>query len=163
MDAAQVATLREKTLKPMDLFEQFGAKSSDPDIHPEFMKPKMFMFRLQKIMDEYAAGVTAGFKTNKSKLERALELLGLLKEDSEKLAAQDLHELMRCHENIQRMYQAEAHVRTILFREETRWPGYYFRNDFPTIDEANWKVFVNSTYKNGEWELKKVPVLSIVD
>ncbi len=72
------------------------------------MKPKMFMFRLQKIMDEYAAGVTAGFKTNKPKLERALELLDWLKEDSEKLAAQDLHELMRCHENIQRMWQAES-------------------------------------------------------
>jgi len=163
VDAAQVKVLEEKTLKPMSLFEEFGAKSSDPDIHPEFMKPKMFMFRLQKIMDEYAAGVTAGFKTNASKLARALELLGWLKEDSEKLAAQDLHELMRCHENIQRMYQAEVHVRTILFREETRWPGYYFRNDFPKIDEANWKVFVNSSYKNGEWELKKVPVLSIVD
>ncbi|MDQ1240123.1 MAG: adenylylsulfate reductase, subunit [Thermodesulfobacteriota bacterium] len=163
VDAAQVAALKEKVLKPLDLFAAHGAYSSDPDINPEFMKPKMFMFRLQKLMDEYAAGVTAGFKTNKPKLDRALELLGWLKEDSEKLAAQDLHELMRCHENIQRMYQAEVHVRTMLFREETRWPGYYFRNDFPKIDEANWKVFVNATYKNGEWEMKKVPVLSIVD
>jgi len=163
VNAADVDALKAKVLKPMDLFVEFGAKSSDPDINPEFMKPKMFMFRLQKIMDEYAAGVTAGFKTNKPKLERALELLGWLKEDSEKLAAQDLHELMRCHENIQRMWQAEVHVRTMLFREETRWPGYYFRNDFPTIDEANWKVFVNSSFKNGAWELKKVPVLSIVD
>ena len=40
------------------------------------------------------------------------------------------------------MWQAEAHARTILFREETRWPGYYFRSDNPTLDEANWKVFV---------------------
>ena len=41
------------------------------------MKPKMFMFRLQKIMDEYAAGVTAGFKTNKAeagKSSRTVEL-----------------------------------------------------------------------------------------
>ncbi|MEJ2717388.1 MAG: adenylyl-sulfate reductase subunit alpha [Deltaproteobacteria bacterium] len=161
-DAAQIEALREKTLKPLDLFEQHQAMSSDPDINPEFMKPKMFMFRLQKIMDEYAGGVSAGFKTNKPKLDRALELLGWLKEDSEKLAAENLHELMRCHENIQRMYQAEAHVRTILFREETRWPGYYFRNDFPSLDEENWKVFVNCSYKNGEWDMKKVPVISIV-
>jgi adenylylsulfate reductase subunit A len=161
-DSAQVEELRTKTLKPMDLFEQHHAMSSDPDINPEFMKPKMFMFRLQKIMDEYAAGVSAGFKTNRPKLERALELLGWLNEDSEKLAAENLHELMRCHENIQRMYQAEAHVRTILFREETRWPGYYFRNDFPKIDEENWKVFVNCSYKNGEWEMKKIPVITIV-
>jgi adenylylsulfate reductase subunit A len=163
VDAAQVAALKDQVLKPMDFFAKFGAYSSDPDINPEFMKPKMFMFRLQKIMDEYAGGVTAGFKTNKPKLDRAMELLGFLKEDSEKLAAQDLHELMRCHENIQRMYQAEAHVRTVLFREETRWPGYYFRNDFPKLDEANWKVFVNITYKNGQWETKKVPIISIVD
>ncbi len=162
VDAAQVEALKEKILKPLDLFAASGAVSSDPDINPEFMKPKMFMFRLQKVMDEYAAGVSSGFKTNKPKLNRALELLGWLKEDSEKLAAEDLHELMRCHENIQRMYQAEAHVRTILFREETRWPGYYFRNDFPAIDEDNWKCFVNCTYKNGEWEMKKVPVLSIL-
>jgi adenylylsulfate reductase subunit A len=163
VDAGQVDALKKQILKPVDLFAEFGAKSSDPEINPEFMKPKMFMFRLQKIMDEYAAGVTAGFKTNKPKLERALELLGWLKEDSAKLAASDLHELMRCHENIQRMWQAEAHVRTILFREETRWPGYYFRNDFPSLDESNWKAFVNITYKGGNWELKKVPVLSIVD
>ena len=163
VDAAQVAALKDQVLKPLDFFAKFGAYSSDPDINPEFMKPKMFMFRLQKIMDEYAGGVTAGFKTNKPKLDRAMELLGFLKEDSEKLAAQDLHELMRCHENIQRMYQAEAHVRTVLFREETRWPGYYFRNDFPKLDEANWKVFANCTYKNGQWEMKKVPIISIVD
>ena len=163
VDAAQVAALKEKTLKPLDIFAEHGAKSSDPNINPEFMKPKMFMFRLQKIMDEYAGGVSAAFRTNKAKLERALELLNWLKEDSEKLAAEDLHELMRCHENIQRMYQAEAHVRTILFREETRWPGYYFRSDFPKLDEANWKCFVNCTYKDGQWEMKKVPIISIVD
>ena len=163
VDAAKVETMKKEILKPLDLFVEFGGKSSDPDINPEFMKPKMFMFRLQKIMDEYAAGVVSGFKTNKFKLERALELLNWLKEDSAKLAAQDLHELMRCHENIQRMYQAEVHVRTVLFREETRWPGYYFRNDFPAIDEKNWKCFVNSTYKDGAWEIKKVPVISIVD
>ena len=158
VDAAQLDALRAKTLKPLDLFAQHAATSSDPDINPEFVKPKMFMFRLQKIMDEYVGGVTSGFKTSKPKLDRALELLQWLREDSEKLAAADLHELMRCHENIQRMYQAECHARTILFREETRWPGYYFRSDFPSLDEANWRVFVNCTYKDGNWEFVKRPV-----
>jgi adenylylsulfate reductase subunit A len=163
VDMGAAEGLKKEILKPLDLFAEHASKSSDPEINPEFCKPKMFMFRLQKIMDEYAAGVSSGFKTNRPKLERALELLNWLKEDSAKLAAADLHELMRCHENIQRLWQAEVHVRTILFREETRWPGYYMRNDFPTIDEDNWKVFVNAVYKNGEWEMKKVPVLSIVD
>ena len=45
---------------------------------------------------------------------------------------------MRCWENVHRMWQAEAHVRTMLFREETRWPGYYFRADFPKLNEEDW-------------------------
>ena len=42
----------------------------------------MFMFRLQKIMDEYAGGVSAQFTTNRQLLEKGLELLGFLKEDA---------------------------------------------------------------------------------
>ena len=82
--------------------------------------------------------------------------------DSLKLGAKGLHQLMRAWENCHRMFQAEAHVRTILFREETRWPGYYFRSDKPSMDK-DWECFVNCTYtaKTGEWELKKVPIKHI--
>ena len=113
-------------------------------------------------MDEYAAGVSAQFSTNKPMLERALELLNWLKEDSDKLAARDLHELLRVWENIQRMWQAEVHVRTILFREETRWPGYYFRSDTPTMKE-DWKVFANAIWHRdtGEWEMVKREVIEL--
>ena len=49
--------------------------------------------------------------------------------------------------------------------EETRWPGYYYRGDFPKLDEANWKCFVNSRRdpKSGEWELEKVPFATKFD
>lgn len=164
VDMGAVEELKKRILKPLDIFQEHKAKSSDPNINPNFIKPKMFMFRLQKIMDEYAGGVTAQFATNKAMLERALELLQWLKEDSEHLAAEDLHELMRCWENVQRMWQAEAHVRTILFREETRWPGYYRRTDFPNMDEQNWKVFANAKWdpKTGQWTMLKRPVISLI-
>ena len=89
-----------------------------------------------------------------------MELLAFLKEDSEKLAASNLHELMRCWENVHRMWQAEAHVRTVLFREETRWPGYYFRADKPAIDEKNWTVFANCRFdpKTNTWETMARPI-----
>lgn len=163
VDDAQVAKLKERILAPVGRFEQFAAMSSDPDINPNFMKPKMFMFRLQKIMDEYCAGVSAQFTTNKHLLERGLELLGMLKEDAEKLAAEDLHELMRCWENVHRMWIAESHLRHVMFREESRWPGYYFRADYPDMDEKNWRVFVNSVWnpQTGEWTVKKVPVVNL--
>ncbi len=162
VDAGKVEELKKRILKPLDLFEQHKGASSDPDINPNFMKPKMFMFRLQKIMDEYAGGVSTQFTTNKPLLEKGLELLAFLKEDAENLAAEDLHELMRCWENIHRMWQAEAHVRTIMFREETRWPGYYFRADCPSMKD-DWKVFANCKWdsKTDKWEMMKREILPL--
>ena len=62
------------------------------------------------------------------------------------MAAANLHELMRCWENYHRILSVEAHARHILFREETRYPGYYYRGDFDMIDDDNWKCFTNSVY-----------------
>ena len=156
----EVAMWKEKIFAPLELFVAEKDKSSDPHINPAFIRPKMFMFRLQKIMDEYAGGVSAQFTTNEPSLNRAMELLTWLAEDSLKLAAEDSHELMRAWENVHRMWQAEVHVRTILFRKETRWPGYYMRADLPTMDEENWKCFVNAQYsqKTGEWTMSKKPI-----
>ncbi len=163
VDAARVEELKKMILKPIDLFEEHQAASTDPNINPNYIRPKQFMFRLQKLMDEYAGGVSAQFTTNMKLLERGMELLTFLKEDSPNLTAEDLHELMRCWENVHRMWQAEAHVRTLMFRDETRWPGYYFRADAPKIDEENWKVFANLKVDaaSGEWEMIKRQIHAI--
>jgi len=94
------------------------------------------------------------------KLEKGIELLEFLQEDSQKLAAEDLHDLLRCWENIHRMWQAEAHIRTVLFRDETRWPGYYFRSDCPHMSE-DWEAFANCQWvpQTGEWKMIKRPVV----
>jgi adenylylsulfate reductase subunit A len=157
VDDATVEEWKAKILKPLDLFVQHKDASTDPDINPNYLRPKMAMFRLQKIMDEYAGGVSSQFFTSKENLEKGLELLGYLKEDMENLAAEGLHELMRCWENVHRTWQGEVHMRTILAREETRWPGYYFRSDTPEMKE-DWRVFVNATYKDGEWVMSKRPI-----
>jgi adenylylsulfate reductase subunit A len=161
VEDATIEALKAKTLKPLDLFAEHKGFTSQTDVNPNYIVPKMFMFRLQKLMDEYAGGVGAQFTTSEKLLEKGLELLGMLKEDSDNLGAEDLHELMRCWENYHRMYQAEAHVRTILFREETRWPGYYFRADFPKLDNDNWLCFVNCKMdpETEEWEMLKRDIL----
>lgn len=163
-DDAAIEKMKETVLAPLKTFEENVGKTSQADVNPNYILPKMFQMRLQKLMDEYAGGVTAQFTTSKQNLERALELLTFLREDAAKLGARNLHELMRAWENTHRMYQAEAHVRSILFREETRWPGYYFRSDIPTMDNENWKVFVNCRLNpgTGEWSMRKVPVISII-
>jgi adenylylsulfate reductase subunit A len=160
VDQAQVDALKAEILKPLATYEEHSGKTTDPDINPEYIRPRQFMFRLQKIMDEYAGGVSSQFKTSDKLLEKGMELLAFLKEDSAKLAASNLHELMRCWENVHRMYQADAHMRSILFREETRWPGYYFRADKPSMDNKNWLAFCNCKYDRdtGEWTMMKKPV-----
>jgi adenylylsulfate reductase subunit A len=156
----EIARLKEEVLKPLKTFDEHHAYSNDEDVNPNFIKPKMFMFRLQKIMDEYAGGASVGFKTSEALLNKGLEYMQFMKEDSEKLAASDLNELMRCWENVHRMWQAESHIRTVLFREETRWPGYYFRTDHPNMKEE-WEAFANCRWdpESGEWEMIKRDLL----
>ena len=163
IDAAMIEGLKKEILNPLSTYAEFSGKTVTPDVNPDYILPKMFMFRLQKIMDEYAGGVSTGFVTSEKLLEKGLELLALLKEDSLKLAAPDLHELMRCWENVHRMWQAEAHVRTLLFRDETRWPGYYFRADKPSLDNKNWDAFANCKYDPNakKWEMIKRPIIRI--
>jgi adenylylsulfate reductase subunit A len=163
VDDATIEELKTKTYAPLVNFAENKDKTTQVDVNPEYILPKMFMMRLQKLMDEYAGGVGAQFTTSKSLMDRGLELLDFLREDSAKLGAPDLHELMRAWENVHRMYQAEAHIRTMLFREETRWPGYYFRADFPKLDQENWHCFVNCKYDavTKEWEMLKRDIVPL--
>jgi adenylylsulfate reductase, subunit A len=163
VDAAVVADLKAKILAPLDRYKEFCNFTTEPSINPNYILWRSFMDRMQKIMDEYAGGVTAGFKTSKPNLERAMELFVYLQEDAEKLAAEDIYSLERCWENMHRMAQAEAHVRTMLFRDETRWPGYYFRSDTPKMDDKNWHCFANCRRDaaTGEWEMFKKDVWTL--
>ncbi len=160
IDTAVVEAKVAEILRPLEVYDTHKAETTDCEVNPNYIKPRMFMFRLQKIMDEYAGGVTAQFMTNKAQLERGLELLAFLREDAQKLGAANLHELMRAWENVHRLWQAEAHVRTMLFREETRWPGYYFRADKPQMDDEKWHVFANCRFDpaSSTWEMRTRPI-----
>ncbi len=58
------------------LSKQFKNATTDPEINPNYIKPRMFMFRLQKIMDEYAGGISAQFTTNEALLEQGTGTAG---------------------------------------------------------------------------------------
>jgi adenylylsulfate reductase subunit A len=160
-----IAAITEEIYKPVRNYFEHKDKTTAEDINPWYITPKMFQARLQKIMDEYVAGVSTYYQTNGIMLDEGLKYLGMLKEDSANLRAKDLHELMRAWENFHRVWAAELHLRHIQFREETRYPGFYYRADFMDLDEDNWHVFVNSHHdpKTGEWTMKKVPWKALVD
>ena len=143
---------------PYEVYEQHKNFTTDPKTNPHYIKPDMLQARLQKIADEYFGGCGTWYMTSKTMLDAGLQLLDMLKEDASHMAAANLHELMRCWENYHRILSVEAHARHILFREESRYPGYYYRGDFDMIDDVNWKCFTNSVYdaEKNTWTMKKV-------
>jgi len=149
--------LAAEVYAPMERFHEFKNFTTAEDINPNYIRPKMLQQRLQKCMDEYVGGVGTWYMTSKTMLEEGFNYLEMIKEDAQLMGAEDLHELLRAWENFHRIYAGEAHARHIHFREETRYPGYYYRGDFLAIDDENWKCFVNSTYdkKTNEWKVFK--------
>src|SRR5271157_1629468 len=101
---------------PYEIFEKYKNYTSAPDINPNYLRPRQIQTRLQKLMDEYVAGCSTMYMTNKPSLEEGLKRLTLLKEDAAKIAAGDLHELMRAWEQYHRILAGEAHLRHILHR-----------------------------------------------
>ncbi|UCE80019.1 MAG: adenylyl-sulfate reductase subunit alpha [Nitrospiraceae bacterium] len=156
--------LADIVYKPVKTFMDHYEKTTAVDLNPEYIKPNGFQKRLMKITDEYGAGVSTYYVTSGAMLKRAFELLDMLREDSEKMAAGDLHELLRAWENYHRLGTVESHLRHILFREESRYPGFYYRSDFDKVDEDNWKCFVNSKFdpEKGEWSVFKKDYIQII-
>jgi adenylylsulfate reductase subunit A len=164
LDDSHVKGIQEAILAPMETFDRYKGVSTAEEVNPHYITPRQGLVRLQKIMDEYAGGASMAYTTNESTLVRGIHLIGLLREDLAHLAARDRHELMRCWELIHRTWVGEAHMRHLLHRKETRWPGYYYRADYPKLDDENWRVFVNSKYNaaNNEWDVFTKPYLKIV-
>ena len=161
---SQVRQLSEAIWAPLETFDKHKGASTSETVNPNFITPKQALVRLQKIMDEYAGGTSSWYTTNASALERGIELIEMLREDLKHLAARNQHELLRCWEVVHRVWVGEVHMHHLLYRQETRWPGYYYRSDYPDLDDTNWRVFVNSTFdaENNRWNLRTRPYLSIV-
>ncbi|MGE5416485.1 MAG: adenylyl-sulfate reductase subunit alpha [Acidobacteriota bacterium] len=109
--------------------------------------PDEFEERLQKIMDEYAGGISTNYELSEPKLLMARKLLATLEEDvTSRLAAGNIHDLVKAHEVIDRVLVASVLVEHLLYRKETRWRSYQERIDYPYRDDGRWMTFVNSLY-----------------
>ncbi|MBI1818770.1 MAG: adenylyl-sulfate reductase subunit alpha [Nitrospirae bacterium] len=120
--------------------------------------------RLQKIMDEYAGGVSTYYEMNEERLMIARKQLAKLPGQFDFLVASDFHQLMKAHEIIERVYVARVLVEHLLYRQETRWPSYQTRMDYPERDDKNWLAFANSRMnpETGDIEMFKRPYEQLV-
>jgi adenylylsulfate reductase subunit A len=156
--------LVDMVYKPVRTYFDFVEYTTAEDINPNYIKPNGMMYRLMKATHEYGAGTATYYMTSSKNLEIVMELLQWMREDSEKLAAGSLHELMRAWEIYHRIWTVEAHLRHIQFRKETRYPGFYYQADYPGQDDENWFAFVNSKYdpKAGTWDVFKRDYVKII-
>jgi adenylylsulfate reductase, subunit A len=161
---AEVQGARSALYAPLVRFLEARSRVTSGVVHPDVLLPDQGLHRLEKIMDEYGGGVGANYTTNEALLDRGLRQLTHLREDLRSLGAKDLHQLGRAWELEHRLWTAEAVLRHTRFRTETRWPGYYYRSDYPKIDDEKWRCFVNSTYdpSTGAWRLFTRPVHALI-
>jgi adenylylsulfate reductase subunit A len=150
--------------KPVRLFLEHKDYTTAIDINPNYLKPEGMMYRLMKATHEYGAGTATFYQTSSKNLEIIMDMFQMMHEDCEKLAAGDLHELMRAWEIEHRIWTVESHLRHIQFRKETRYPGFYYQADFPGQDDENWFCFVNSKYdpKAKTWDIFKKDYIKII-
>lgn len=163
-DGNMIERIRKELFMPLENYEVGRHITVRGSVSPYYMTPKQGLQRLEKIMDEYCGGVGSYYATNENLLNRGLELLLMLKQDLARLGAEDLHQLQRAWELNHRVWVAESVIRHTLYRKETRWPGYYYRADYPKLDDENWHVFVSSRYipSSGKWEMGVKPVHHII-
>jgi adenylylsulfate reductase subunit A len=161
---ATIANYKEIVFKPMAVYDANKDFTTTPEVNPNYLSPHNFLFRLQKIMGEYAGGWETLYGTSDKLLETGIWKLGLLGEDIEKLAAKDAHELMRAWESVHRYYVGEACARSRLARKESRWPGYYYKYDYLKLDDANQRNFINVKYdvNTKEWSIFTRPMIDII-
>ena len=86
-------------------------------------------------------------------------------EDLENVGAEDYHQLMRAWELKHRTLTSQCVTEHTLYREETRWPGYYYRGDHMKLDDENWHCLTVSRRdpETGKFTMEKKPVYHIVD
>lgn len=108
---------------------------------------------MQKVMDEYAGGISSNYQFNEKQLklgeEKIKEITGLTRY----LKASDMHELMFVYELKERLIVCRSVIAHLEYRKETRWHSFQENLDFPRPDEA-YRKFVNSTMKDGRLILK---------
>ena len=104
------------------------------------------MYRLQKIMDEYAGGVSSQFKTSDKLLEKGMELLTFLKEDSGSLGAgEPARADAVLGERPPDVPGGCPHAFDPLPRGDAL-AGLLLPSDKPSMDNENWLAFCNCTY-----------------
>jgi adenylylsulfate reductase subunit A len=161
----QINDFKKTVYQPLENYKVGRNEIVGGTVSPSYLLPIQGLQRLEQTMDEYVGGISVNYMTNDKLLQRGIHLLNTMEEDFEHIGAEDLHQLQRAWELKHRLLTSQSVAQHTLFREETRWPGYYYRGDHMKLDDENWHCMTLSQrdQETGEWTLEKAPVYHLVD
>lgn len=120
-------------------------------------KPGLFTVQeleeaMQKVMDEYAGGISTYYQFNESNLSLAEEKINQILGLWEDLTACDMRELMEIYELRERLIVCKSVIAHLLHRKETRWHSFNENLDYKETDKA-YEKYVNSRLTEGNLQM----------
>lgn len=107
---------------------------------------------MQKVMDQYAGGISTHYQFNEKQLTLAKEKIDHLIELSQDIGAKDMHELMFVYELKERLTVCLSVIAHLKARKETRWHSFAENLDYPQKSDA-WLKYVNSRIEDGKLKI----------
>lgn len=113
---------------------------------------------MQKVMDEYAGGISKEYQFNETSLKLAEEkILGLFPV-LKTLKARNSDDLLQIYEIKDRLTVCLSLIEHLKARKETRWHSFAENMSYPG-EEKEFEVYVNSVKENGEIKIVKRPLV----
>ncbi len=103
---------------------------------------------MQKVMDEYAGGISTHYQFNEKQLALAKEKIEKIEKLAENVNAGDMHELMFVYELKERLTVCKSVIAHLFARKETRWHSFDENLDYPKKN-GDWLKYVNSKMEDG--------------
>lgn len=152
-----VRHLKEESNEPQkEEKEAFDKKIAEYD---HFLSNQSGMFTtealeeaMQKVMDNYAGGISTHYQFNEKQLELAKEKITQLTALVDELHAEDMHELMFIYELKERLTVCLSVIAHLGARKETRWHSFAENLDYPEKSDE-WMKYVNSRYTDGKLQI----------
>lgn len=107
---------------------------------------------MQKVMDNYAGGISTHYQFNGRQLALADEKIRQLIELTDGLNASDMHELMFVYELKERLLVCLSVIAHLKARKETRWHSFAENLDYPDKSDE-WLKYVNSRLVDGQIQI----------
>lgn len=110
---------------------------------------------MQKVMDEYAGGISSNYAYSGVKLSIAKVRIKEIQELTNKLKVNNLYELMKLYELVDRLLVASVVIAHLEARKETRWHSFQENLDYPNQNDEDYFLYINSVIKDGTIQIIK--------